>query len=235
MKPTKGGDSSMEDVNNQENVQESTPQEGPAEQDTASENSQAQEQTVENAGQSVTQEAQERMVPISVVQKERKQRQQLQRELAELKGSQQLNQYDPNDMEGVLAHPYVQELMIKQAKQELTDFTREALEEYPNLHPQLKKGILSNVRGFVKETTQDVEAAKLDIIEYIEGLAEEAEAQAAVTPNPKEIKVASTNVTNVTPATRPADIARILAKPVDEMTETEMKIVDDYRKANPTK
>lgn len=190
------------------------------------------EETVQPEAQvSVAQEAQERMVPISAVQKERKQRQELQRKLAELEGSQKLNQYSQDDMETVLQHPYVQELLVKQARQELTDFARVTMDEFPGLNPALKKAILKNARGFVNEATTDVETAKLDLRAYIEEVVEENEADTP--PPPKTFPVAATNVSkaNVSGA-RPADIQRILEKPIDEWTDDETAVVETYSQSH---
>ncbi len=170
------------------------------------------------------------MVPISVVQKERKQRQELQRKLAELEGSRKLSQVDPDDYNTWLANPMSQELMIKVAKQELTDYTRTLLESYPNLHPVLKKAILKNVRGFVQEATTDVESAKLDLQDYVESIAQEADAAAPVTQTPKNFQVATTNSSKTVQGTRPADVEKILAKPITDWTEKEADIVENYAK-----
>lgn len=187
----------------------------------------------ETTEDSVAQEAQERMVPISVVQKERKQRQELQRKLAEVEGNQRLQQYDPNDMDNVLAHPFVQELLLKEAKRELTDFARDTLDQYSDIHPAVKKAILANARGFVNENTSDIETAKLDLLDYIESIAEEAQTQ-SLTQSPTQSKgfqVASTNVSKTSiPGARPADISRILEKPVDKWTPEEIQLVEDYKK-----
>jgi hypothetical protein len=212
----------MEDVQN--DVSAKTVEE------TTTEASQATEQTQEAQVETAAQEAQERMVPISVVQKERKQRQELQKKLAEIEGSQRLNGYDQNDMEQVLSHPYVQELLVKQAKQELTDFARATLDEFPTLNPAVKKAILKNARGFVNETTTDVETAKLDLREYIESIVEnEAETQPTT---PKTFPVAATNVVKAdVPGIRPADIQKILEKPIDEWTDEEASVVETYSRS----
>lgn len=213
----------MEDVQNQ-NVSEAQ-----AVEETPAQVPQPEETTPEEAQVPVAQEAQERTVPISVVQKERKQRQELQRRVAELEGSQKLNQYDPNDMEAILSHPFVQELQVKQAKQELTDFARTTLDEFPTLSSVVKKAILKNARGFVNETTTDVETAKLDLRAYIEDIVEESEAETPTAPAPKTFPIATTNVSKTdVPGARPADIQKILEKPIDEWTDAETAIVDSY-------
>lgn len=176
-------------------------------------------------------EVAERTVPYSRFSEVNTKYKEMQRKLAEVEGSRQLEQYDPNDLENVFAHPFVQELLIKQAKQELTDYARQTLDEYPNLHPAVKKAILSNARGFVNETTSDVETAKLDLLEYIEGIAEEA-SETQQTPSPKTFPIATTNVsTTDTPGVKPAEIAKIIAKPVDTWTDEEADAVDSYKKS----
>jgi hypothetical protein len=171
--------------------------------------------------------------------KERERVRELQRQIAEKESSEAMSQYDPQDLDSILQHPYVQDLIIKQARQELTDYAREALDQYPNLHPQVKKAILKNARGFVNETTTDVETAKLDLQEYIESIAEEAvaEPQAEQAPEPsKGFKVANTNVPSTEPSgVKLAEIQNILAKPVDSWTADEEAAVEEYRKRNPIK
>lgn len=218
----------LEDV--KENVSEAPAATG---EETSGQEAQPAEQTTVEPEAPASQEAQERMVPISVVQKERKQRQDLQRKLAEYESQSQLDQYDPTDTEAILAHPFVQELLIKQGKQELTDYAREVLEEYGDLHPQVKKAILRNARGFVNETTTDVESAKIDLLEYIESIAEEAAAQPQA--QPKTFPIASTNATADHSGVRPAEIAKIIAKPVDSWTDAEEEAVKAYSKNNPNK
>jgi hypothetical protein len=155
----------------------------------------------------------------------------LQRELAELRSRSQLAQYDPNDYEATMSSPIVQELLIKVAKQELTDYAREILEtQYPNFDPRLKKAILSNVRGFVKEATTDIESAKIDILEYIEEVAEE-KAEEGQSPQGKTFPVAATNAGETALTARPADVQKILAKPVDSWTDDEVKLVEEYSKS----
>lgn len=158
-----------------------------------------------------------------------------QRQLAELQRQSQLSQYQPEDAEAVMAHPMFQELALKVAKQELTDYAREVMDQYPSLNPVVKKAVLKNVRGFVNETTSDIEEAKLDIVDYIESIAEEAAESTPQKPAQKTFPVAQTNVSQAAPSARPADIARILQKPVDEWTEEDAQIVDDYQNRNPGK
>lgn len=201
--------------------------------ETTEADSQPVEQTTEvpEPQQTATEEATERMVPLSVVQKERKLRQETQRKLAELTGNQKLSQYDPTDTEAVMQHPLVQELLIKQAKTELTDHARELLSEFKNIPEVVKKAILKNARGFVNEATTDIETAKLDLQDYIAEIAQELEAESTKTPPvaPKNINVASTNVSKTeVPGVKPAQIQKILNKPIDEWTDEEASVVDKY-------
>lgn len=221
----------MEDVQNKDNVEQQPVESVPTEAPQAEENN-TQEEPVE---QTAKQEAVERMVPLTVVQKERKQRQELQRKVAELENKQKMSGYDPADMETIMATPFVQELLVKQAKQELTDYARELLDtNYPNIHPIVKKAILKNARGFVNEATTDVETAKLDLQSYVEEIAEDPDSQVKPEqPAPKQFKVAQTNVSQTsTPGVRPADIQKILNKPIDEWTEDETAKVELYAQSN---
>ena len=219
----------LDDV--KENVSEAQTVEGETTEPVSQTGEQTPEALANAENQSAAAEAQERTVPVSVVQKERKQRQELQRKIAELEGSQRLNQYDPNDMDTVLQHPFVQELLLKDAKRELTDYARETLDSFPNFSQPLKKAILKNARGFVNENTTDIETAKLDLLEYIESIAE-GEAQDTATPTPKTFPIAATNVSKTdVQGTRPAEIARILEKPIDEWTDADTEAVDRYTKS----
>lgn len=191
---------------------------------TTEEVSQPQEQTTEELEAPV-----DRVIPYSRFAEVNREKKELQRKLAEVEGSQKLSQYDPNDLEAVMGHPFVQEILIKQAKQELTDYARTTLESYPNLHPAVKKAILSNARGFVNETTTSVDQAKLDLQDFIDGLAEEADT--ATTPTPKAIKVATTNVSKTdVQGVRPAEIEKILDKPPLEWTDKDYEVVEEFKR-----
>lgn len=214
----------MDDVKDQ-NTTEVQPQA----EETADQTSQPDEQTTETPETSVDQ-TQERTVPLQALKEERARRQELQRKLAEKESSQAMSQLDPDDYEAWVSNPMSQELIIKVAKQELTDYAREALDNYPTLHPQVKKAILKNARGFVNETTTDVETAKVDLQEYIESIAEEASAQ----PEPsKAFKVANTNVqTDSGKGANTGQIDAILNKPVNEWTDDDEATVAEYQKRN---
>ena len=207
----------------------SAPQAPVAETETAPVDSQQPEQTAEVPEKTETPTPQERMVPISTVQKERKERQELQRKLSEFEQKSKLSQYTEEDMGAVMNHPFVQELLIKQAKYELTDFAKGQLDSHPEVPEAVKKAILANVRGFVKETTTDVGSAKIDIQEYIDSLVDVAQAQ----QQPKTFPVASTKAQETASGAKPLDIQNILDKPVDEWTDEEAKMVKQYQKTLP--
>lgn len=161
---------------------------------------------------------------------ERRKRQELQRELAQRSNEQRMSQFDPIDTEQVLQHPLVQELILKDAKRELTDYSRDLLEQYPTIPELVKKAILKNVKGFVNENTSDVETAKLDIAEYVESLAADVpqapEAQ-------KGFPIASTNQPVAESSTANLnEVNKILDKPVDELTDEEAKAIEDYKKSH---
>lgn len=152
-----------------------------------------------------------------------------QRKLAEYESKSKLSQYDPNDMEAVMAHPYVQELLIKQAKSELTSYAKDKLDANPTIPEAVKKAILANVRGFVKESTTDVDSAKIDIDEYIDSITEAPVTQ----PNPKVIPVAPTTAQESASGATPMEVQEILETPVDEWTDEQAKVVAQYKKSQP--
>lgn len=209
----------MDDVNPEVPVAEATS----VEPETTTPPSQVGNETIE-------QPVAEKTVPYSRFSEVNKGYREAQRKLAEYESKSKLSQYDPNDMEAVMAHPYVQELLIKQAKTELTSFASELLDSHPEIPDAVVKAIKANVRGFVKENTTDVESAKIDIQEYIEGLLE------GVKPGqqlPKVIPVASTTPKESPSGANPMDVQAILEKPVDEWTEEDAKTVDTYKKSQP--
>ena len=173
----------------------------------------------------------ERTIPYSRFAEVNKGYKELQRKLAEFEQKSKLSQYTEDDMGAVMNHPYTQELAIKVAKYELKDFAKEALDEHPEIPESVKKAILNNVRGFVKETTTDVETAKIDIQEYIDSCVEQGQVQ----PTPKAFPVASTTTKETASTARPLEVQAILDKPVDEWSDEEGKIVDQYKKTVPKK
>lgn len=173
---------------------------------------------------------QEKTVPYSRFSEVNKGFREAQRKLAEYESKSKLRQYDPNDMEAVMSHPYVQELLIKQAKSELTSYAKDKLDANPAIPEAVKKAILANVRGFVKESTTDVDSAKIDIDEYIDSI---SEGQNPLQPQPKVIPIASTQVKESASGATPMDVQEILDTPVDEWTDDQAKIVEQYKKTQP--
>lgn len=200
----------------------------PVEPETTAPESPQGEQTTE-VPNPVTQAPPERTIPYSRFAEVNKGYKDLQRKLAEYEQKSKLSQYTEDDMGAVMNHPFVQELLVKQAKYELTDFAKEQLNEHPEVPEQVKKAILANVRGFVKETTTDVESAKIDIQEYIDSLVESTQTQQL----PKTFPVASTKAQETASGAKPLDIQNILDKPVDEWTDDEAKTVKQYQKTMP--
>lgn len=176
----------------------------------------------------VTEQPPIRQVPYEALHAERNKRKELERQLAEYKGQQQIQQYDPNDIESLLAHPFVQDLLIKDAKRELKDFASDLLDKsYPNFPKAIRTAILKNSRGFVNESTADLETAKLDLQDYIESIAQEVQAEA---PQPKAaFPVAATNSGVSKPGSN-ANVSKILQKPVDEWSEEEAATVEEHLK-----
>lgn len=230
----------MDDVKDQQQSVE--PQ---AEEKTAEQASQPDEQTTKTPEPKVaeqTPDTQPQPEPASnkgdlniALKQERERVRELRRTLAERESMQQMQQMDPNDYEQWMQNPMSQELMVKVAKQELTDHAREVLDQYPELHPQVKKAILKNARGFVAESTTDVETAKLDLQEYVEQIAAEMQpAQAPQQQPSKEIRVANTNIpsSESDKTANAAEVEAILNKPVNEWTDDDEAVVKEYQTRN---
>ncbi len=223
------------DVKEDVSVSEAPVAEG--EQETPGAGSQPVEQTTVTGGEEDPGKPVEKMIPYQRFAEVNRKLRALQRERAE---EESRRQYEGSglDDDALLNHPFVQGLLIKDAKRELADYAREVIDrDYPNLHPQLKKAILANARGFINEETTDVETAKIDLLDYIERVnEEEAQAQAQQNPNTPSFQVAQTNQpTTHSPGIRPAEIQAILDKPVDEWTEEDVTKMAEYQKAAPKK
>jgi len=214
----------MEDVNPQAQATEVAPVETET---TAPESQQGEQTEVVNPE---PQKPVERTIPYTRFAEVNKGYKELQRKLAEYEQKTKLSQYTEDDMGAVMNHPYVQELLIKQATHELKDFAKDLLDGHPEIPEPVKKSIMANPRGFVKETTTDVESAKIDIQEYVDALVDQVQPQ-----QPKVFPVASTTTKETASTTRPLDVQAILDKPVDEWTEDEAKTVDQYKKTMPKK
>lgn len=190
---------------------------------------QSQEVNKTAGGQPEAQKPIERTIPYSRFSEVNKGYKELQRKLAEYEQKSKLSQYSEDDMGQVMNHPFVQDLLVKQATYELKEFVKDALDGQPEIPENVKKAILSNPRGFVKETTTDVESAKIDIQEYIDSLVEQLSAQLP----PKKFPVAATKVQETSSTANPVEVQQILEKPVDEWTEDEAKLVTQYKKSMP--
>lgn len=218
----KKGPVTMEDVNSNVPAEESATVEPETTQP-------ASHQGNETAEVSQPQTPVEKTIPYSRFAEVNKGLREAQRRLAEYESKSKLSQYDPNDMEAVMAHPYVQELLIKQAKSELTSYAKDKLDSNPSIPEAVKKAILANVRGFVKESTTDVDSAKIDIDEYIDSITEAPVTQ----PNPKVIPVAPSTAQESASGATPMEVQEILETPVDEWTDEQAKVVADYKKSQP--
>ena len=223
----------MEDVNNQNQI-------NTVSQPTAETNSpvapqptqtnMATDQIESPKGQDLTpKQTAERMVPLSEVLKERNRYKEAQRKLAEATSRQNQPQWE--NIEELRNHPYVQDLELKQAETELRQGAEEILERFPNIPAPIRKAILKNPRGYVNRTTTDVQNALLDIEDYISEVSEELGADSEA-PQPKQFPVAGMNKPVATQGTSmPAEIDKILKKPVDEWTPEEQKKLEDYKSA----
>jgi len=175
----------------------------------------------------------DKMVPYQALKEARAKERKAMRELAKYQNQSQFGQYDPEELGSVRNHPYVQQLEIKQAEAELKRGTEEVFENYPNIPAHIRKAILRNPRGFVSPTTTDVSQALSDIESYLESLNEElADASPAPAPEaPKAFPVAGMNAPAATTGPNiPAEVQRILSKPMDEWTEADNKVIDDAKK-----
>ncbi len=134
----------------------------------------------------------------------------------------------PEGLDEIRSHPYVQELEMKQSESQLRRGAEEIMGNYPSLPKQVSKAILRNPRGYVKPDTQDVETGLLDIEEYIQEVMADLE---SVTPNGaglKQVPVAGTNQPAANSSATPAEIQALLKKPVTDWTEAEAKLMEDY-------
>ncbi len=175
----------------------------------------------------------EKSIPYSRFSEVNAKKRELERELARLKSEGQLRGESPETLEQIMSNPIVQKLLINEAKREVTDYAKEYLDAFPNFPAAVKKAILRNVRGFIKEDTTDPETAKLDVAEYIDEVAADLEKENPATiPGQKGFPIGPTNTRTVpqNTGTRPADIGKILDKPVNEWTEEDTAKVEAYSK-----
>lgn len=116
--------------------------------------------------------------------------------LAEFEGQQRFGGMTPETAEQLMAHPFVQDLMLKTAEYQLKDGVKEVLDRYPDTPEAVKKAVLANPRGFVNVGTSTVEDALWDIEEYLSSLSETtppAKPEEVNRPSGKEFSVANTN------------------------------------------
>jgi len=145
------------------------------------------------------------------------------------------NRYNPEDLDDIRQHPYVQDLEMKRAESDLRQGANEILERYPDLPPIVKKAILRNPRGYVKADDQSVPEGLLSIEEYCEQVMEEVEAggTSSSVSQPKQVPVAGSNEPGTTQiGSTPSEVDAILKKPVGEWSDDDMKIIDEYKKKN---
>jgi len=163
------------------------------------------------------------------LQQEREQRKALQRELAQVRSQRSLEGYSEQDLEQIMSHPWVQELLLRQAETQLKEGAREILSRYPQIPKPIADAILRNPRGYVQPGTTDVETALMDISDYVEEIAQEFGVSEA--PEPKAFPVAGTNVSAVPEEeTTPAEIAALMKKPPEEWTDEELRLAEEWEK-----
>lgn len=166
----------------------------------------------------------------AALRQERDLRKQLQRKIAELEGASKVQGYEGQDLDTILQHPFVQDLLLKQAEGELRDGAKEILAQYPQLPKPIVNAILKNPRGYVSPKTQDVQNALLDIADYVESIYSEYEPQAPPQQF-KDVKVVGNNK-SLTAKTSDAEIEKLLSIPVEEWTPEQTKMVSEYRRNN---
>lgn len=161
---------------------------------------------------------------------ERERARELQRKLAEYENKERMAAVPQDNLEEVMAHPMVQELLIKTANFELKEGVKDIFEEYPNLPKEVKDAILKNPRGFVQESTQDVQNALLDIRDYVESISQAYQAPVVPAQVPKNIPIAGNNqVINGDKAE--AGVEEILATPPAEWTPEQAATVRKARES----
>lgn len=178
----------------------------------------------------------EKMVPFAALAAERKRRQELQRKNAEYEAARQYQTKqtgEGDDWNKILSHPYVQNMMLQQAKRDLSDFAKTVLDQYPQIPDPVRKAILKNPRGYVQETTQDIENAKLDLQEYVEALVDELGITEPAPPQKQAFQVAATNPSEVESKVTPKEVIKILEKPIDTWTDDEANTVAEYKSSLP--
>lgn len=173
----------------------------------------------------VTPEPKEQTVPREALIAERRKWQRRLRE-AQSGQSREIPQYNPQDPNS--QQQYVATLESQVAESQLKDKTRELLKDYPELPKHIRQAILRNPLGFCKSGTRDVNHGVLDIQDYVEEILETENVSGQSTP--KTVQVAGSNTPATSqPGATPADIQKILNKPVFEWSKAEIKLVSDYK------
>lgn len=176
----------------------------------------------------------ERTVPLSVLIEERRKNRERIRALQQGRSTRGQSTDTSSQTAGsTIDQNYVAQLQTRVAISELQDFARQKVKDYPDLPKYLKRAIINNPRGFIKTTTSNVEAGKLDIEDYLEDeqARYEDEQLKANPPQPKKtVQVAGNNKPDaIQPGKTPADIQKILETPVDEWTAADKKTLAEYR------
>lgn len=166
----------------------------------------------------------ERMVPYQALRDARDQLRNAKRELAGMRGRQATAGLDPDDLEAIKNHPYVQQLEQQSAVAQLRQGAEEILSRYPQLPQHLARAILRNPRALIGPETASVPEALVDIDEYVQEIVDELGADTAATP--KQVQVAGTNSpAGIQQGTSPAELDAILKKPVSEWTDEDEKLL----------
>lgn len=164
---------------------------------------------------------------------EREARKKAQRSTADFRGSRNLEGYDAQDLEQVMQHPFVQDLLLKQAENELRVGAQDILEQYPQVPKSIASAIIKNPRGYVQPGTTDVQNALLDIQDYLEGIAGEFETPAdGQNPQPKTVPIMGNNQQLGSQDSLEVQIQEIMKIPPEAWTKEQEKAVDEYLKKN---
>lgn len=160
---------------------------------------------------------------------EREQRKTLQREMVKERGSKALDGYPQDNLEAVMAHPFVQDLLLKQAESELQEGAKEILSQYPQIPKPIANAIIKNPRGYVNAGTNDVQTALLDIADYVDSISGEF---VNATPQPKTVPIAGNNAA-IGGSPQDAEVKDIVENiPPEDWTPEQEKVIKDYLKNN---
>lgn len=133
-------------------------------------------------------------------------------------------------MDEIFSNPAVQDLLVKNAEYQMKEGLDEILSQYPQLPKAVVNAIKRNPRGYVRPETNDVQNALLDIQDYVEEIYPEF--QNAATPTPKTVPVIGNNGSPGSSRNIDAEVANILAIPIEEWTPEQSKLVSEFNKRN---